>query len=719
MASMTTSRIARFRGKYYDMGTTNKSFLQLAKDLKRLGVKNFYFMLEIKDITLIGVDPYAVDKAGHTSLTKDQISRIMQELYRNPWYYLREVARIPDQGGTSVPYRANRGNIAQAWCIIHGYDSWLCLPRQQGKTISCIAILVWIYLFGTSNSQAIFLNKDGDNSKANLRRMRDQMELLPEYLQFDSFFDETSGQRTKATKNATKIENPINKNSVIIKSKATSYDSALSIARGLTAPILYFDEPEFTNHIKTIVSNSVSTFETAAANARKNKAMFARIFTCTPGDLSTSPGQQAQSILDNTVKWTEKMYDWTTEERDAYIIAQGSDCNKIFYIEYHYYQIGKTEEWLANISAKIGDPLTVRREILLQRLHGNSLSPYPKEDIEYIVQTEHKPISELWLLDYFKFDIYTELNPKKPYLAGVDCSSGTNHDNNAITIIDPYTVEPVAEFECSYIGETKFEQLLMELCKILPKVVLCIERNNVGDSIIDHLLHSPIRNRLYFDKNQEYMKDTMKENSSVVSMLKKNAEIKTYYGIYTSPNTRNDYFAILSRHVFEYKEKFITHNIIRDLTRLVRLPSGKIAAGLATDENGEPFHDDSIMSYLIALYVYYHGSNLSYFGITPGFNPEEERNQGLRSANEINPMLVPAEVLEHAKKMEELERQQSYEQLMIEAAKKSQEESMMLQKHHLSTNSVISNTPDEYFNAYDYDNSGSISLDFFDTLNNF
>src|SRR5699024_7893171 len=122
--------------------------------------------------------------------------------------------------------------------------------------------------------------------------------------------------------------------------------------------------------------------------------------------------------------------------------------------------------------------------------------------------------------------------------------------------------------------------------------------------------------------------------------------------------------------VFEYKEKFITHNIIRDLTRLVRLPSGKIAAGLATDENGEPFHDDSILSYLIALYVYYHGSNLSYFGITPGFNPEEERNQGLRSANEINPMLVPAEVLEHAKKMEELERQQSYEQLMIEAAKK-------------------------------------------------
>ena len=43
-----------------------------------------------------------------------------------------------------------------------------------------------------------------------------------------------------------------------------------------------FDEPEFTNHIGTIISNSVSTYETAAANAKRNNGMYARIFTCTP-----------------------------------------------------------------------------------------------------------------------------------------------------------------------------------------------------------------------------------------------------------------------------------------------------------------------------------------------------------------------------------------------------------------------------------------------------
>ena len=128
----TRNRIGRIGNKYYDMGTTNTSFLQVAKDLKRLGIKNCYFMLEIYDISLISVDPYAVDpKTGKTTLTKDQIARIINECVRNPWYYLREISRIPEQGGDGIPYKANRGNIAQAWCTLHGIDSWLTLPRRK------------------------------------------------------------------------------------------------------------------------------------------------------------------------------------------------------------------------------------------------------------------------------------------------------------------------------------------------------------------------------------------------------------------------------------------------------------------------------------------------------------------------------------------------------------------------------------------------------------
>ncbi|WP_295601359.1 hypothetical protein [uncultured Methanobrevibacter sp.] len=43
---MAKGRIAHIGNKFYDIGTGNKSFLQLAKDLKTLGIKNYYFMLD-------------------------------------------------------------------------------------------------------------------------------------------------------------------------------------------------------------------------------------------------------------------------------------------------------------------------------------------------------------------------------------------------------------------------------------------------------------------------------------------------------------------------------------------------------------------------------------------------------------------------------------------------------------------------------------------------
>ena len=211
------------------------------------------------------------------------------------------------------------------------------------------------------------------------------------------------------------------------------------------------------------------------------------------GDLDTSQGQAAQRILDNTQQWTEKCYDWSDEKINEYIDSKGKNCNRILYIEYQYYQIGLSQEWLKRTAAGIGDPLTVRREILLQRLHGSSLSPYPQEDLEYIAESEHKPIKELWINDYFKFDVYEELDRRIPYLVGVDCSTGTVGDNNAITILNPYTLRPAAEFECNYIGETLYIAIISELVeKHIPRACVCIERNSIGDAIIDFIINSNI-----------------------------------------------------------------------------------------------------------------------------------------------------------------------------------------------------------------------------------
>ena len=724
------SRIARMKDpntgqiKYYDLGTSNKSFLSVAWQLKNLGIKNFYFMLEINDLSLIQIDPYQCDPKHPdvSTLSRDQVKRIINELVVNPWYYLREIARLQDQGGEPIPYKANRGNIAQAWCISKNIDSWLTIPRQQGKTMSALCIQNWEYGFATSNAKFTFVNKTGEDSDENLRRLKLLTSFLPEYLRFDSVIDEETGKRVKKTNNTRRITNPANSNEIVTKAKASSYDSALSLARGTTTPIVHFDECEFTDWIDVIVANSYPAFKKAHDNSIKNHVPSCRIFTSTPGDLSTRAGSASQKLLDKTIPWTEKMYDWNQEKIQEYINAQGPDSNKIFYIEYSWQELGLSKKWFEEMRSGVNDPIVFRRDVLLQRINGSTLSPYSQEDIETIISLQRKVVDEIWLLDFYKLDVYKTIDPKRCYILGIDCATGTNKDNNAITVLDPYSIEPVAELKCNYIGETAFEKLIIELVEsYIPRACVCIERNSVGDGIIDHLMNSRIASRLYFDKNLNLMQESLKEYESQESMLKKHASKKSYYGVYTEGNSRKTMFDILSRHVYEHKDKFVTKNITTDLSRLVRTSSGKIVAGKGTDEDGEEFHDDSIMSYLISLYVRYHGNNLPLFGIYIGSETVEEENKGLKRPEEIDPSLVSPDLIKQVQVKEELEiRDSHYNDFLAKTIQEAQQRSIELQKAGMINSGLYSNTPKEVLmDSEVYGQEDENDLSFFDDLNGF
>ena len=66
------------------------------------------------------------------------------------------------------------------WYSLNVYGDIEINKFEQGKTQSALAMQAWMYSFGTSQSQFIFINKDGDNAKTNLRRIDDQIRFLPE-----------------------------------------------------------------------------------------------------------------------------------------------------------------------------------------------------------------------------------------------------------------------------------------------------------------------------------------------------------------------------------------------------------------------------------------------------------------------------------------------------------------------------------------------------------
>lgn len=384
-------------------------------------------------------------------------------------------------------------------------------------------------------------------------------------------------------------------------------------------------------------------------------------------------------------------------------------------MEYNYHQLGLTEAWFRERADKIGDPLTVRREILLQRLQGSSQSPYPREEVEAIVELVHKPIRDIFLQDYFPMYLYEELDPRIPYLVGVDNATGSLKDNNAFTVINPYTLRVVAEFESNFSGPKKWEDILIELVtKYIPRAILCIERNHVGAGILDHLCYSPIANNIYFDDKKDLVEGAMVENETTESILKKQASERSFYGVWTGPQSRPEMFTILADHIYNHKDKFIGEFLVRDITRLIQKPNGKIEAG-------PKFHDDSVMSYLIAMYVYYHGNNLMLFGVDKGKALSEQvkndifRNDVQRSVETTD---LPEEIKNIFRRQEEKKRNtENYEEILRKAIMESQQETIRLEQSTVNQDSIYTATPESVYMGTDYGSQGSIPFSFFREIN--
>ena len=268
---------------YIDTTTSNISFLQTAVDLKKLGIKNNAFFLKVYNRDLIGVNPY------DPALSKGMIDAITMECLLNCYYFLREIVRIPEQGGAvgtglGSPFILHRGNLAEVYCVLHSIDLYLLLPRQCYKTYSTVAILLWLYLFGLTNSQFNFMNKKQSDADANLKRITQLKDLLPIWMQQTfGFIEDASGEKKviKGTSNIRKLSNPITKNWIETKASAMSQEAADGIGRGNTAPIQWSDETEFTPYMGTIIAASGPAYVRAAETADRLGAYHCRIFTTT------------------------------------------------------------------------------------------------------------------------------------------------------------------------------------------------------------------------------------------------------------------------------------------------------------------------------------------------------------------------------------------------------------------------------------------------------
>lgn len=703
------SDIKQINGKYYDFGCKNESFLLTAKELQTLGIKNYYFMLRIDNPRVADIDPFK------PNITAQEVNALMNEYKNNMWMFARTAVRMRTDKGV-VPYGLHRGLAAALWCFERHQDFCLNEPRQTWKTTGTIgAPVLWAFQL-SRNLHVHFFGKETDNTKRNLAHLKNNIELLPEWLQFRRYLGDDG--KVKKTRQSTEIlENKLFHNMVEIHPKPASLSHAQGLGRGGSGAILYFDEIEHTPFFGEILSNSAPLFKTASENAAAAGKPYGRIFTTTPGNLDTREGKESLPIIESMIPWTEKLYDMTEEEIKNYKSAfteeyHNSEVKRtrevidVFYLEYQYYQVRKTYAWVMEQYKLSGDKMAIRREILLQRLRGSNNSPIDPEDIEYLISNMKKSDRDLLIGGKWRYRLYDhgagfhggrpkDLDENIPYLVGVDPAGGGGGDNFAVTIVNPYNLLIAAEFKSPYISGPAAVKMLLELIQDhIPKAVLIPEKNSMGIYLIQMLLETPIRYNLYWSESIRQLEE-MTEEDDVDRELKSLAAQYKKYGTYLTKKVRDAMLELLFQHVRECKQILTTEYLVDDICKLVRTPTGRIEA-----VKGE--HDDSLFSYLHTIYVYYTGDNLEAFGIVKSEHPlfaavDLELDDG-----------KPIEIEEAS--IQDDEPTTYDEEVMKDAARQEVEIQMMVEALPFVRDEVYSNKSSEN----PYDNTVDIPAAFFD-----
>ncbi len=317
------------------------------------------------------------------------------------------------------------------------------------------------------------------------------------------------------------------------------------------------------------------------------------------------------------IKWDDHMLDDPISKLRK---ALASDkCNGIVFVEHSWKQLKLPMSWYEQQCKLVDyDEITIAREIDLQRIHGSGLSPFKRSDIMYIMSHKKTIIDKIDLSqNYCPFNIYERLKPNIPYILVVDPSDGLAMDNNAVTLINPYTQIPAMEFQSPYVSQP---QLCVMLCKFMdqfcPKCMIVIESNK-GVELINRFLETKYRYQLYYDDNK--LLKNIDERVDKYGSIVKAANERRAYGFTTTRSNRPKLFAILENLMEERKECICTDYIVQDVCGLIRKPNGKVEAGSG-------LHDDNIMSYLIGLFVYFFAPAelLEQFGIHRGASDPNE-----------------------------------------------------------------------------------------------
>jgi hypothetical protein len=596
----------------WDTKTKNTSFLEFSALLKHMGVQNHLFPLALMQPDLQGVDPF-------DPMLSDELKlKIKIECTFNPWYFIREVMRVPPAAGdTPMQLQANRGNISLWWSFLNHIDYFLVQIRQTGKSLNSDGISVWYQVFGARNSRSNLFTK-GDLFKEHIARLKKLRGLLPKYL---------VNITKKDTDNQKEFTNYSQGNRMVVYIPQKDEEAARNLGRGLTTPHSHTDEIAFLKNVHISLGVMLAGGGAAREEAARNGLPFGNIFTTTAGELDTPEGAYAYDLMTGGAEWNDKFYD-CTDEKELYEVVRKQCRNKEAILingTFNHKQLGKTDAWLRTKiaeSRQTGDE--VRRDYMNEWTSGNARNPLSKDTLRKIHASVVKPeYLEIDKQDHYSIRWYiseAEVKagmPNREVIMGMDTSNAVGRDNITGVMIDTSTLEVVGAWTINDSNLTVFALWLIKLMVRFPKLTLVPESKSTWIGILDTMLLTlptykidPAK-RIYstlVDTKDESPQDR-KRFQEYIGDRDNYRSYRKFFGFPTNNDLRQIIYGPVLQEAAKKSGSLVRDSKLQsELSRLVERNKR-----IDHDASG---HDDHVISWLLCHWFLTYGRNLEHYGIT-------------------------------------------------------------------------------------------------------
>lgn len=592
------------QGAIVDYSTSNLSFVRYSAILRKMGIKNHLWPLALYQADLQNVNPH------DTNLHPDLKLKIAVECKINPWYFFREVARVPMSGSDAGPYVANRANMALMWLFMNCIHTFLTIPRQIGKTVATMTLVAWLmYIAGRSMNIGLFA-KGTKLVLENVSRLKIIRDALPTYLVKKSSDD---------TNNKEGLDYKALNNKYLTFVAQSDKKAAEDQGRGESFSIEHWDEMAYYTNNELSYQSALSAADTAGDQVREAGIPAANIITTTAGDIDDPRGAYAFSIKSDALNFTERLFDCKDQTELKSIISSNSN-NSMVYLEFSYKQLGKDEAWFQEKTrGKSQDK--INKDYLNIWGRGKETGVIPDHIIRKMLSCVREPsycqMYETLMLKWYvdETTVNDKLFRNKPLLIGSDTSDNIGLDFTTIVIIDPSDMTVVCTCRCNISNLVHVGDCIAKLLLDFPRSIFIPERNKNGAVLIDMImvaLANKVQNPFSRIYNTVYQ-NTPREDINTVKLDISDGPIKKSFGFTTTSSaTSRDllYKSVLMTAVDRNWDKIFDSNLIDEIKGL-EVKNGRI-------DHSNHGHDDLLIAYLLCCYFVFYGKNIDMYGIMDG-----------------------------------------------------------------------------------------------------